>query len=219
MKQRPQEIIDKPVTTTSDSLLDDIESDSEGNLEEQPLEVQPNVQLCTWRYGQDYVASETQDELTVSLKKNSTITLIGNFFFEVLEGAININGANFGANRRKDKTKPIRLAFAPSTHPISSIKGLDGTNRIQFKDCGDEATSLTNLSPLFVNIWNAKMQSTPARSFAQVCNQLSDPLYRLKGSHWGLARNIELQLSMMLNLFTIQLLKRTSADNKSVMCL
>jgi polynucleotide 5'-hydroxyl-kinase GRC3/NOL9 len=173
-KQDPEPPLDAPVNTTPEAVSSDLSQDEPE--QDAPLP-QRNVQLCTWRYGQDYITSESADQLTVSLKKNATITLIGCFDFAVLKGAININGANFGAGTRKDEAPSTRRAFVPSTHPISTIRGLDGQNEIQFLDC-DEPTPFERLSPLFADIWNAKSQDAQSRSFSLITNSDADPLRR-----------------------------------------
>jgi polynucleotide 5'-hydroxyl-kinase GRC3/NOL9 len=147
------------------SVASDVEDD-----EKEPLPPQRNVQLCTWRYGPDYVSSESKEQLTVSLKKFATITLTGCFDFAVLKGAININGANFGATPRSTQQKSTHRAFVPSTHPISVIRGLDSDNEIQFLDC-DEPTPLAGLNPLFANIWSTKRAGKWPRSFELVRQQ------------------------------------------------
>lgn len=137
--------------------------------EEVKIEPQRNVQLCTWRYGKDYVCSESDEQLTVSLSKNTTITLIGCFDFTVLKGAININGANFGAKSCRNQGVSTRRAFVPSTHPISTIRGLDSENEVQFVNCDEPP--FAGLNPLFSNIWNAKSGKGRPRSFSLVSYQ------------------------------------------------
>lgn len=173
-QQDPIAPLNVPVIPNPEVDVSDL-SQEEPELEQS--EPQRNVQLCTWRYGQDYVTSESADQLTVSLKKNATITLIGCFDFAVLKGAININGANFGAGPPTGEAHSIRRAFVPSTHPISSIKGLDGQNEIKFMDC-DEPTPLAPLSPLFADIWNAKSREEQPRSFSLITDSDGDPLRR-----------------------------------------
>jgi polynucleotide 5'-hydroxyl-kinase GRC3/NOL9 len=145
---------------------------AESNYEESSSDidvpvVRQNLQLCSWRYGPDYVSSETEDQLTVSLEKNATIALIGCFEFVVLRGAVNINGGNFAASRPSEKSREKYRVFMPSTHPISNIRGLDSRNEVQFVE-SSEPTSFSNLSPLFGNIWNANRRKGRPRSFALV---------------------------------------------------
>lgn len=129
--------------------------------------VKQNVQLCTWSHRENDILDESNDQMTVSLNKNTTITLIGCFELVVLKGAINVNGANYAANRRRKESGIRHRVFVPSTHPISSIKGLDSTNEIQFWSC-EKPAPFANLSPLFENIWNARLKKDPARSFSLV---------------------------------------------------
>jgi polynucleotide 5'-hydroxyl-kinase GRC3/NOL9 len=158
--------LDAPSSPVSESAPSEV-SEAEAQEEEFPVTQQRNVQLCTWRYGKDYISSESDSEITVSLKKGVTITLIGIFDFAVLKGAININGANLEAKAGRGEKPIVRRAFVPSTHPLSIIRGLDGTNEVRFLDCGD-AMPLEELSPLFRDIWNAKSGKGGSRSFALV---------------------------------------------------
>ncbi|KAF2661588.1 hypothetical protein K491DRAFT_764896 [Lophiostoma macrostomum CBS 122681] len=139
--------------------------------------VRQNLQLCSWRYGPDYVSSETEDHLTVSLDKNATIALIGCFEFIVLRGAVNINGGNFAAARPSKKPPQTHRVFIPSTQPISSIKGLDSRNEVQFIECA-EPTPFASLSPLYGKIWNANRRKGRPRSFALITESNDDTLKR-----------------------------------------
>ena len=76
------EALSSPVETPVSSE----EAEADDDAEEQVLEPQHNVQLCTWRYGKDYVSSESDDQLTVTLNRSTTITLIGSFDFIVQIG-------------------------------------------------------------------------------------------------------------------------------------
>ncbi|KAF2747562.1 hypothetical protein M011DRAFT_494320 [Sporormia fimetaria CBS 119925] len=172
---RPAAEPEVPLNTTATQPQNLPSSDVEEEEEEpRTLVPQPNVQLCTWRYGKDYVSSESDHQVTVTLKKNATITLIGCFDFLVLRGAVNLNGANFGA--RKGPLVAHR-AFVPSTHAISVIRGLDNQNEIQFVDC-EEPTPLAGLSPLFKGIWNASSKPGRPRSFSLITESDADPLKR-----------------------------------------
>ncbi|KAF2278541.1 uncharacterized protein EI97DRAFT_465822 [Westerdykella ornata] len=165
--------------SSANSLVSsEIEGEEGRSLGEDEASVpQPNVQLCTWRYGPDYVSSESEEQVTICLKKGATITLIGCFDFTVLRGAININGANFGAVLRRGEQPKTSRAYVLSTHPISVIKGLDSENEIQFLSC-PETTPLGSLNPLFRNIWNAKPLTGRAKSFSLITESDADPLHR-----------------------------------------
>lgn len=160
----PEAIASPPEAVPSSEVEEEISEDEATYM---PFEPQRNLQLCTWRYGKDYVSSETDDELTVSLNKNTTITLIGSFDFIVLKGAININGANYGAKSRKSPGSVKHRAYVPSTHPISSIRGLDNDNEVRFVDCKDPLP-FDKLSPLYTNIWNVESKKGRQRSFSLV---------------------------------------------------
>lgn len=157
---------------SGDALLHSRNEFADSNYEQSNSDVdfpviRQNLQLCSWRYGPDYVSSETEDQLTVSLGKNATIALIGCYEFVVLRGAVNINGGNFAAARPSGEYREKHRVFMPSTHPISSIKGLDNRNEVQFMELL-EPTPFASLSPLFQNIWNANRRKGRPRSFALV---------------------------------------------------
>lgn len=166
MSAASAESLDALSSPVSDPAPSEV-SEDEAQEERFPVTQQRNVQLCTWRYGKDYVSEESASEITVSLRKGVTITLIGIFDFVVLKGAVNINGANMEAKARVEKKPIVRRAYVPSTNPVSIIRGLDGTNEVRFMDCGD-AMPLDRLSPLFVDVWNAKAGKSGSRSFALV---------------------------------------------------
>jgi polynucleotide 5'-hydroxyl-kinase GRC3/NOL9 len=155
----------QPETTPAqspDSLSQTADDQSDvANDENHSLQPRQNLQLCNWRHRPGVILSESESELTISLSKNTTITFIGCFDFIVLKGAININGANFGASSLKHR------AFVPSTHPISTIRGLDRNNEVRFLDC-EEPPKFEHLSPLFADIWSTKIYQQNARSFILV---------------------------------------------------
>lgn len=149
-------------------MIEPIESElasEESEADEAPV-IYHNQQLCTFRPGPNNVLLDTDEELTISLKKNATIALLGCFDFVVLKGAINLSGANFAAHPRQGDAVQ-GCAFVPSTHPIPTIKGLDTRNEIKFLSCG-EPMPLAKLSPLYANIWNARTLGNIGRSFTLV---------------------------------------------------
>lgn len=182
LQATPIVVAEAPVSPPEATPSSEIEEEI---TEDEPMHVEPqhNLQLCTWRYGKDYVSSETDEELTVSLNKNTTITLIGSFDFIVLKGAININGANYGAKSRRSPGAVKHRAYVPSTHPISIIRGLDSDNEIRFLDCKDPLP-FDKQSPLFANIWNAESRKGRQRSFSLVCSA-PDPAYSEKTGSTG----------------------------------
>jgi polynucleotide 5'-hydroxyl-kinase GRC3/NOL9 len=135
--------------------------------EEEPLIVRHNVKLCNWRNESQNILSDTETELTVKLAKHTTIALIGCFRFKVVRGAVNINGANIGPLSRNGKKDQVYTSYAPATHPISKIRGLDDSNHVQFISC-DEPRPFASTSPLFADIWNARIGSGTSRSFSVV---------------------------------------------------
>lgn len=141
-----------PVPTSP--LLDAAKPEHEGSdAEETYAPVHRNVKLCNWRNEPQNILSDTDTELTINLNKHATITLIGTFDLTVLRGAVNINGANIGTVSRDGQKNQVHRACVPATHPMSKIRGLDGTNHIRFKTCKISAP-LANVSPLFDGIWS-----------------------------------------------------------------
>lgn len=161
---RKEAIQEAPHSLSSDGVDSEYPEQEPGQEEQETLR---NVQLCTWRYGPNYVSSESDEQLTISLEKNTTVALIGHFDFFVLKGAININGANFGVKALNGYS--IHQACVPSTHPISNIRGLDSRNEVRFSDCSSPSP-FTNISPLFADIWTADSGSLKTKSFALVGN-------------------------------------------------
>ncbi|PSN62822.1 hypothetical protein BS50DRAFT_680153 [Corynespora cassiicola Philippines] len=150
------------------------ESEPEPEEEEHVPDVHQNFKLCNWRADEKNILKNTDKELSVVLNKHSTISLIGYFDFKVTKGAVNINGANIGA---KGQTAHVYRAYVPSTHPITKIRGLDGSNHIQFLQC-EEPTPFAKISPLFTDIWNARRTDGKQRSFDVITESDTDPLKR-----------------------------------------
>ncbi|KAH7138044.1 hypothetical protein B0J11DRAFT_500291 [Dendryphion nanum] len=161
-----------------DPHVQQIESDYEElESDHESPEAYHNLKLCTWQHDEKNVLSESADQLTVSLNRNLTISLIGCYYFVVRKGAISINGANFASNMQKGLVAPTYRAFVPSTHPISIIRGLDGRNEIQFL-IYKEPTPFRSISPLYARIWNAEAAGKTQRSFSIVTESRTDPLQR-----------------------------------------
>lgn len=129
-----------------------------------PSAIKRNFKLCNWRSEPQKILSDTDAELTVSFDKHETIALLGYFKLKVLKGAININGANIGTVSSEGIKSKIYDAFVPATHPVLKIRGLDGTNHVQFISCR-HAAPLAPLNSLFGYIWNGPFTT---RSFAIV---------------------------------------------------
>lgn len=156
--------VPEPVTSLPQSPIIEHE---ELEQEDEPLPLQQNVKLCTWRNDPQNILSDTPKELTVKLSKHTTISLVGCFQFRVLRGAIHVNGANIGAVSRDGQQDQIYTAHVPATHPISKFRGLDGMNHLQFLHC-DNSTPLADIASLFSDIWNMPTGFRGSRSFRVV---------------------------------------------------
>ncbi|KAF2175584.1 hypothetical protein K469DRAFT_702106 [Zopfia rhizophila CBS 207.26] len=135
--------------------------------------------LCTWRPEQTKILSSTNDQITVVVANNETISHIGSYGFTVLKGAVSVNGAYFKANHTDRPHAEVNVCrvFAPSTHPIYAIKGLEYSNEIQFLNCSN-MSSLGRLSALYSGIWNVKLDGEQHRTFALATESKADPLNR-----------------------------------------
>ncbi|KAF2129958.1 hypothetical protein P153DRAFT_339313 [Dothidotthia symphoricarpi CBS 119687] len=173
------ETTQEPVSAPSILPLESSESEPEESEpeEQEPIVIQRDLKLCSWKNDAQDILSDTVTELTVNLKKHLTIALIGRFDLKVLRGAVNINGANIGAVTREGQKAKTYRVFVPATHPITKIRGLDGTNHVQFLSC-KEAPPLAKLSPLFRDIWNVPSDVEKDRSFSIITHSSSDPLQR-----------------------------------------
>jgi polynucleotide 5'-hydroxyl-kinase GRC3/NOL9 len=157
-----------PAPESSSTLPESPVPELEESEQENDVPVkQLNLKLNNWRNEPQNVLSDTATELTVKLPKHSTIAMIGCFHLKVLRGAININGANIGAMSRDGQQDQYYTAYVPATHPILKIRGLDGTNHVQFINC-KEASPLSYNSPLFADIWNVRTEIESNRSFSVV---------------------------------------------------
>jgi polynucleotide 5'-hydroxyl-kinase GRC3/NOL9 len=154
----------EPSSTLPESPVPELE---ESEQEDEVPAAQLDLKLCNWRNEAQNILSDTASELTVKLPKHSTIALIGCFQLKVLRGAININGANIGAFSRDGQEDPFCTAYVPATHPILKIRGLDGTNHVKFINC-KEPSSLSDISPLFADLWNVQAETEKHRSFSVV---------------------------------------------------
>ncbi|KAF2025035.1 hypothetical protein EK21DRAFT_93568 [Setomelanomma holmii] len=164
--QHPQ-----PLQQVSTPELDASVSDDE------PLAVQRNIKLCTWRNDPQNVLSDDESGLKVNLSKHTTISLIGSFQFKVLRGAINVNGANIGVLSRRGRQDEVYTACVPATHPITKLRGLDGVNHVHIMDW-DRPVALARFSPLFADIWNVPAETGFERSFTVIQESSADPLAR-----------------------------------------
>jgi polynucleotide 5'-hydroxyl-kinase GRC3/NOL9 len=131
------------------------------------LVVKQNLKLCSWRNNPRDVLIDTETDLSVKINKHTTISLLGHFRFKVLKGAVNINGANISALSCEGRKDQEYTAYVPATHPIAKIRGLDSTNHVHFTHC-TYARPLASSSILFVDIWNAPVESKRHRSFSVV---------------------------------------------------
>jgi polynucleotide 5'-hydroxyl-kinase GRC3/NOL9 len=162
------EVTFEPTPAPADALVEIKESgDEESDVEEEDAPVQRNLRLCNWRNEPQNIISDTDTELTVNLNKHATIALIGCFEFKVLRGAIHINGANIGTVSRDGQKNRMHRACVPATHPISKIRGLDGSNHVLFRTC-KAPTPFAHMSPLFDDLWNASSHFEKERSFRVV---------------------------------------------------
>ncbi|KAH3963906.1 hypothetical protein HBI56_199760 [Parastagonospora nodorum] len=166
--------VPEPVTSLPQSPIVEHE---ESEQEDEPLPLQQNVKLCTWRNEAQNIISDTPKELTVKLSKHTTISLVGCFQFRVLRGAIHVNGANIGAVSRDGQQDQIYTAHVPATHPISKFRGLDGMNHVQFLHCAN-STPLAETASLFADVWNVPTGARGSRSFRVITDSDADPLAR-----------------------------------------
>ncbi|KAI4955516.1 hypothetical protein J4E91_001377 [Alternaria rosae] len=164
------EQIPVPTSPLLDAARSEHEDSDEGGKH---APVHRNLKLCNWRNEPQNILSDTDTELTINLNKHATITLIGTFDLTVLRGAVNINGANIGTVSRDGQKNQVHRACVPATHPMSKIRGLDGTNQIRFRTCKTPAP-LASISPLFAGIWS----DLTDRSFRVVTNSDADTLSR-----------------------------------------
>jgi polynucleotide 5'-hydroxyl-kinase GRC3/NOL9 len=159
----PRQEIEQPLRKQEPTLIDtnsapvEYDSDTDGSIA--PTR---KVKLCNWNHSSENIQADTEDELTVVLKKHSTIALVGCFEFRVLKGAINISGANISINGRNGQRSRTYRVYVPVTHPILKIRGLGDINHVQLLNCPNP---YAELSSSFTGIWNAPFVS---RSFSIV---------------------------------------------------
>ena len=170
----------EPAVAPADALVEIKESgDEKSDAEEEDVPVLRNLRLCNWRSEPQNIISDTDTELIVNLNKHTTIALIGCFEFKVLRGAVHINGANIGTVSRDGQKSKMHRACMPATHPISKIRGLDGSNRVLFRNC-NSPTPLAHMNPLFEKLWNTSSRFENERSFRVVSASIfySRPQYK-----------------------------------------
>ncbi len=165
------------------SLHEDRISDVAEEGSEKDAQVTRTFKLCNWRGLPENVLSDTDSELVVNLPKHSTIALFGCFDFNVIKGAININGANIGPSNPEGKQNQTYRAFMPITHPILKLRGLDDTNHVKFITC-EVPAPLATINPFFDDIWHTRSSHGDCRSFSIVSHffTLTDPLIMHKSS-------------------------------------
>lgn len=141
-------------------------------LDEEIVPAKRSVKLCNWRHDPSDILSETESELTINLKKHTTIAFVGCFDFKVIKGAVHINGANIGTVDRHGRKDRLYRVYSPASHPILKVRGLDATNHIQFISC-KEPTPLTSINPLFSSLWNVPSRAWKQRSFSIVSSLIT----------------------------------------------
>ena len=166
-----RDIVIEPVSVPSTPLPQQQQSPESSDYDEsssaEDIPIKQSWKLCSWRDDTSSILSDTDSELTINLNRHTTIALIGCFEFRVFKGAVHINGANIGATSNDGRKDRLYRVFAPATHPVAKIRGLDATNHIRFTNCQTPAP-LAHLSPLFESLWSASLEGPPRRSFSVV---------------------------------------------------
>ncbi|KAH8727252.1 hypothetical protein GQ44DRAFT_748589 [Phaeosphaeriaceae sp. PMI808] len=173
----PELILDPVIETPTPKLQSRAPELQESESDEESLPVKENFKLCNWRNESQNILSDTKRDFSIKLNKHTTVALIGAFQFKVLRGAVNINGANIGRLPGNGEEDPVYTSYAPATHPISKIRGLDSVNHVQFTNCV-EARPLANSSPLFADIWSVPGDEDYGRSFSIITESDADILAR-----------------------------------------
>lgn len=156
--QVPEAVLDSP------ALLKD-ESEEE---ETERVVAAQNLKLCNWRNNTQDSLEDTTTQLSLILNKHTTVAVLGCYQLKVLKGAININGANIAARSAEGSKAQSYTVFAPTTNPVSKIRGLDVTSHVQLTHITDSLL-LSRISPSFNNIWAERRDRLDQRSFRIVC--------------------------------------------------
>jgi len=158
----------------------EFESENESFSEDStPSTAEPlvNFRLCDWLFSPKKIVSSTDQETTLKLDQNESITHIGSYTFVVLQGRVSIEGVNAFASGGSS----VYHVDAPTTRYISRIKGLAKSNTIRFGHVNDQGMrKFSSLSPLYRRIWNAENRNKPAQSFVRVSQVASTrPLFHV----------------------------------------
>ncbi|KAF2641354.1 hypothetical protein P280DRAFT_468985 [Massarina eburnea CBS 473.64] len=172
--QQPSAAQETPTSPIVEATSDYGDSEFEEDTPTATL-IPKNLKLCTWRKISANILSDTSEELTIVLEKHQTVSFIGCFNVNVLKGAININGANIGAAPKNSEQKKSWRVYAPSTHPITKVRGLDRVNHVQFVSCKEPAP-LQEVNPLFAGIWATRKEQ--GRNFDFIPESDADPFKR-----------------------------------------
>ena len=100
--------------------------------------------LSTWTPTKDNVLYASSKGLSISLHPNEQVTFVGQYDLEVHVGTVLVDGAIVRAH------DPIVRIFAPSSHPLPSIRCIDGTKSLlRLRSYYNGIQDIASLSPLF----------------------------------------------------------------------
>lgn len=110
------------------------------------------------------VIAETSTELSIRLRENDTVTLIGQYDLWVRKGAVSLYSAVLHPSSQ------LHRVYAPSTHALPSLRlalnpygSANQMAEITLFSCKSRIRMLSQLSPKFARIWNPKDTSIDER--------------------------------------------------------
>lgn len=122
------------------------------------------TQFSTPVVPQSAVIVESSTELSICLRENDTITLIGQYDLWVRKGAVSLYRAVLHSSSQ------LHRVYAPSTHPLPPLRlarnpygSAKQSAEITLFSCRSRIRMLNQLSPKFGRIWNPKDTSIDER--------------------------------------------------------
>lgn len=115
-----------------------------------PLQTYLENTLSTW-YNRVDVIEDPDGAMQIHIRYGETLTLVGTYRLQVLEGAVTVYGAILTSQPRQ--TWHI---FAPTTHALPTITGLNHVSTITVTESMPAVRELGSLSPLFRRLWSLK---------------------------------------------------------------
>ncbi|GIZ38402.1 hypothetical protein CKM354_000181900 [Cercospora kikuchii] len=127
-----------------------------------------NVTLSTIK--QNAIDLPSDDAMVISMRQEESVTFLGDFNLQVLNGVVSVYGSMLHANRG------VQRVYAPATSPLPVITARKPETLIRVTSVFSGLASIEPLSPMFRDICSSA--EGDSRSFRVLRNSRDDPMGR-----------------------------------------